>query len=77
MQTTDIIVDARGHHCPVPTLRLRRALEFASPGDVISLYADDPMAAIDVPHFVDQIGAQLLNQSSDGKTLTFRVRKPA
>jgi len=23
----EILIDARGHHCPVPTLRLRRALE--------------------------------------------------
>ena len=27
-----VIVDARGHRCPTPTLRLRRALEAAGPG---------------------------------------------
>ncbi|MDO8322405.1 MAG: sulfurtransferase TusA family protein, partial [Phenylobacterium sp.] len=43
---SEIIVDARGHHCPVPTLRLRRALEDAPAGAQVRLYADDPMARI-------------------------------
>ncbi|MFV4649198.1 sulfurtransferase TusA family protein, partial [Mycobacterium tuberculosis] len=42
------VVDARGHRCPTPTLRLRRALERAAPGEVVELLADDPMARIDV-----------------------------
>ena len=45
MFTDEITVDARGHRCPVPTLRLRRALEDASPGVKVRLLADDPLAA--------------------------------
>jgi len=47
-----ITVDARGHRCPTPTLRLRRALESAPPDADIVLLADDPLARIDVPHFL-------------------------
>eukprot|EP01039_Chlorochromonas_danica_P016522 gene16522-19535_t len=69
----DIQIDARGHRCPVPTLRLRRALEAAEPGAIIHLLADDPLARIDVPHFVAQTGQKLLD-SGDGETgLWFRV----
>lgn len=75
MAKTEIVVDARGHHCPVPTLRLRRALEDAPAGARIRLYADDPMARIDVPHFADQIGASLLEQSEAAGVLTFLVAK--
>ena len=46
------IVDARGHRCPVPSLRLARALEKAGPGETICLLATDPMARIDVPHML-------------------------
>jgi len=48
------LVDARGHRCPVPALRLRR--ELARTEDIIGvrLIADDPMAQIDVPHFCNQ-----------------------
>ncbi len=53
---SDILIDARGHRCPVPTLRLRRALEEAAAGSVVRLLADDPMAKIDVPHFAGEAG---------------------
>lgn len=75
MAETEIVVDARGHRCPVPTLRLRRALEDAPAGGRIRLYADDPMARIDVPHFAGQVGARVLEQSEDGGVLSFLVGK--
>ena len=71
----DLLVDARGHHCPVPTLRLRRALEGAG-RRVVRLVADDPMARIDVPHFVQEAGAELVESTESGGVLTFRVRRP-
>ena len=69
------IVDARGHRCPTPTLRLRRALEAASPGDLIRLLADDPMARIDVPHFVRGAGHDLVQTDDGPRGLAFTVRK--
>ena len=56
----DRLIDARGHRCPVPTLRLRRALEEAAPGSRVRLLADDPMARIDVPHFAASAGATVV-----------------
>jgi tRNA 2-thiouridine synthesizing protein A len=47
-----IVVDTRGHRCPIPTLRLRRALDAAPPDAQIVLLADDPLARLDVPHFL-------------------------
>jgi tRNA 2-thiouridine synthesizing protein A len=70
-------IDARGHHCPVPTLRLRRALGEAVAGDVVRLLADDPMARIDVPHFCAEGGFELVSQTTDDPAvLTFIVGKP-
>ncbi len=62
------LVDARGHRCPVPSLRLRKALTDAAPGEEIVLLADDPMARIDVPHLCAQLTAVLLSveAASDG-----------
>ena len=73
---TDIEVEARGHRCPVPTLRLRRALEGAPSGAVIRLLADDPLARIDVPHFAAQRGLELLAVELLPAGWAFRVRKP-
>lgn len=72
----EILIDARGHHCPVPTLKLRRALEDAAPGARVRLLADDPMARIDVPHFAGQAGFEVLERGEDGADLSFLVLKP-
>lgn len=71
-----IVVDARGHRCPVPTLRLRRALERAAKGQVVRLLADDLLARIDVPHFAQTEGFRLLSSREDGATLVFEVSRP-
>jgi|HubBroStandDraft_6_1064221.scaffolds.fasta_scaffold1947623_2 tRNA 2-thiouridine synthesizing protein A len=70
-----IIVDARGHRCPVPTLRLRRALETVGAGGLVRLLADDAMARIDAPLFVREAGHDLVETTEDDGTLTFLVRK--
>lgn len=68
-------IDARGFHCPVPTLKLQKALGRLTPGDVVRLRADDPMAKVDVPHFANQTGHEVLSVDQDGAVLTFLVRK--
>lgn len=76
MSADEILVDARGHRCPTPTLRLRRALEAAAAGSLVRLLADDPLARIDVPHFAGQVGAELIEQAEAGGAFSFLVRKP-
>jgi len=70
------LMDARGHRCPVPTLRLRRALEEAPAGGLVRLLADDPLARIDVPHFAASAGATVLEivDTPDG-AISFLVAK--
>lgn len=69
------VVDARGHRCPVPTLRLRRALEAAASGERVLLLADDPMARIDVPYFLSEAGHVLVDSGGEGPGLSFLVEK--
>jgi tRNA 2-thiouridine synthesizing protein A len=73
----EIVVEARGHRCPVPTLRLRRAAERAPAGAVLKLVADDPLARIDAPHFAGQAGLEVLSVSEADGAVIVRVRKPA
>jgi tRNA 2-thiouridine synthesizing protein A len=68
-----IVVDARGYRCPVPTLRLRRALEKAAKGQVVRLLADDPLARIDVPHFAASEGYRLVSSKAEDATMTFEI----
>ena len=74
--TDEILVDARGHRCPVPTLKLRRALEAAPAGARLRLLADDPLARIDVPHFAAEAGVVVLEVTERDGALAFLVAKP-
>ena len=70
------MIDARGHRCPVPTLRLRRAAEAAASGSRLRLLADDPMAKIDVPHMAQSLGLIVIESLSDAGGLSFLIEKP-
>ncbi|WP_312164484.1 sulfurtransferase TusA family protein [Phenylobacterium sp.] len=76
MFTAEITVDARGHRCPVPTLRLRRALEDAPAGARVRLLADDPLARIDVPHFAAGGGFVVVESAETDGVLSFLVARP-
>ncbi len=67
------VIDARGHRCPTPTLKLRRAVAETASGGQLTLICDDPMARIDVPHFATAAGLELIETSESGGVLTFVV----
>ncbi len=73
----EILIDARGHRCPTPTLRLQRAMAQAAPGQRVRLLADDPMARIDVPHFLAAKGYQLIDISAEAGVICFTAEKPS
>jgi tRNA 2-thiouridine synthesizing protein A len=52
-------VDARGLKCPIPALRLARAVRENGPGRY-RLLADDPAAAADIPALAMERGWTLL-----------------
>ena len=54
-----ILIDARGHRCPVPSLRLGKAMEGAANGARLTLLATDPMARIDVPYLMSAQGGRV------------------
>jgi tRNA 2-thiouridine synthesizing protein A len=73
-------IDATGLHCPMPVLRLQKALRGLDSGARLVLLASDPMAAVDVPHFLNQHGHKLIARSeSDGpgdmRILRFEIEK--
>ncbi len=74
----DCEVDARGLICPLPVLRARKVLLGMTPGQVLRLLADDPMAAIDLPHFCAEAGHDHLDQTvEDGVQVHLIRRGPA
>lgn len=71
-----MIVDARGHRCPTPSLRLQKAMRIAAPGARLTLLATDPMARIDVPHLMAGMGGRLVSIEEIDGVLTIEVETP-
>ena len=72
-----MIVDARGHRCPTPSLRLQKAMREAGPGARLTLLATDPMARIDVPHLMAGLGGRVVSIDDADGVLTIEVETPA
>jgi len=56
----DDTLDAKGLLCPLPVLKARKRLKGMAPGSVLRLIATDPAAVVDVPHFCNEAGHELL-----------------
>jgi len=72
-----VVVDARGHRCPVPSLRLRRAMHERPDEDGFTLLASDPMARIDVPFLMGELGGRVVAVDEADGTLTITVERRA
>lgn len=70
------VIDARGHRCPVPSLKLQKALQTAAPGEQMTLLATDPMARIDVPFLMDQLCGQVVAVREADGVLSITVVAP-
>jgi len=68
-------IDAFGMLCPLPVLKLRKRLQGHTKGAVVRLLVDDPAAAIDVPHFCNEQGHVLLDDSEIDQGHAYLVQK--
>ena len=71
----DLDVDALGLLCPLPVLRLRKRMEALPGGSTVRLMADDPAAAVDVPHFCAEAGHAFLGDAAVPGGTGYWVRK--
>ena len=69
------LVDLTGLLCPLPVLKARKRLESMKSGHVLKVLASDPMSAIDMPHFCNEQGHELLKAERDGEFYIFRIRR--
>ena len=70
-----VVLDLIGLKCPLPVLRLQKALATMAAGATIEVRATDPLAAIDIPHLLRENGDTLVAQNRDAGILSFVIRK--
>ena len=68
-------LNLRGLKCPLPTLRVRKALTGLAPGDCLIAQCTDPLTEIDIPNLINQTGDELTQTSRADEVITFRIRK--
>jgi cysteine desulfurase len=71
-EPTPTVLDSRGRRCPLPVLDLARALPELPIGGELTVLADDPAAASDIPAWCRMTGQQLVESAAGGR---FRVRR--
>ncbi|GGG84553.1 hypothetical protein GCM10011415_38350 [Salipiger pallidus] len=68
-------LDAIGLLCPLPVLKARKRLAGMAPGEVLRVRADDPAAVIDIPHFCNESGHELVSAEDDGSVQIYLLRR--
>ena len=68
-------IDACGLNCPLPLLRLKKALISMQSGEVVRVLATDPAAHLDIGVFSDQTGNTILEYFEEDGTQHFYIRK--
>ena len=76
MDAAEEVMDLRGLKCPLPALLVRRRLGAAARGTVITLFTDDPMAPVDVPHMCHGEGFEVLKVERSGSEARMVLRRP-
>lgn len=71
----DLEVDASGLNCPLPLLRLKKALQEINSGAVVKIIATDPAAHLDFGVFVQQAGHDMLDLLKTAEWQIFYIRK--
>jgi tRNA 2-thiouridine synthesizing protein A len=74
-QMAEKILNLRGLKCPLPTLRVRKALGSLKSGEELVAECTDPLTEIDIPNLINQTGDALLATSRADKMISFRIRK--
>jgi tRNA 2-thiouridine synthesizing protein A len=69
------MLDLKGLKCPLPALRVRKALKAMASGDEITAACTDPLARIDIPNLLNETGDRLEAVEEDDGVLLFRIRK--
>lgn len=68
-------LDVKGLNCPLPILKIKKALGEMNSGDTLRVEATDSGAATDVPAFAAQTGHTLMQQEDQGEVLLFVIQK--
>jgi len=69
------LLDARDLLCPLPVLKLRKALAAMPAGARIRVLTTDPVAVIDIPHFCVEAGHRVIETGQEDAADVFVIER--
>ncbi|MGZ8215849.1 sulfurtransferase TusA family protein [Methylomagnum sp.] len=75
MWPIDLELDTTGLMCPLPLLRLKKALQTLEGGQVVRVLATDPASVLDFGVFLEQAGHEMLDRSEETGVFYYLIRK--
>jgi len=71
----DVELDLCGLKCPLPAMKVARALVRLPPGRRLLARATDPLSEIDIPHAVARAGGRVVSSAREGRIFVFAIEK--
>lgn len=68
-------LDTNGLLCPLPVLRVRKALKQMQSGDILRLLVNDPAAVVDIPHYCSETGNKILEAKVNNNNQIYLILK--
>jgi tRNA 2-thiouridine synthesizing protein A len=75
--TTTTVLDTKGLNCPLPILRVKKAIKDVPVGGMLQVLATDPGAVKDFEAFCRSTGQQLVEWKEEAGVFTFNIKKVA
>jgi tRNA 2-thiouridine synthesizing protein A len=66
-------LDLKGLRCPLPVLHTRKALARLAAGDRLIVFCTDPLAKIDIPHLIYEMGDRLAASRTEDGVFIFEI----
>jgi tRNA 2-thiouridine synthesizing protein A len=74
MDTTETL-DCKGMACPMPIVKISKAMKGLSSGETLEVVADDPGFDPDVNAWCNKTGNELVSLKSEGDLITAVIKK--
>jgi tRNA 2-thiouridine synthesizing protein A len=76
MSNADLVIDLKGLLCPIPVVKIAKAIKQIEVGQVVEAEASDPGVLADIPAWCKSTGNEMLSmEKGDDKIFTFRVKR--
>jgi len=75
IMVTTTKLDLTGLKCPLPALKTRKALKALRPGERLEVHCTDPLAVIDIPNLLNEMGDSLESTERAGDRIVFVIEK--